>query len=294
MKYKISKYDIIIIAILALIVIAVVGISIYIITHPKRDINELTKVTDYSTYFMVVNTINSFYEQVGTENKDVIYNLLDRNYINKNNVTKTNIDSYVFNYGTDISIIADELTSYNIDENVAYYVHGKLEQNKYLESTKIVNDDFSMLMLVDINNLTYSLYPTTKEEYKNVLSTIPSIDVPKNVNNQYQGITKITDEEMCVIYLTDFLNKLGENIDNTYDELISADTKEKLNTVEEYRNYVNPQLNDRTTVVDKCAIIDNDADKKIIVYDKNNNYYEFLEVGIMKYYVNLEIIKEEE
>lgn len=294
MKYKISKYDIIIIAILALIVIAVVGISIYIITHPKRDINELTKVTDYSTYFMVVNTINSFYEQVGTENKDVIYNLLDRNYINKNNVTKTNIDSYVFNYGTDISIIADELTSYNIDENVAYYVHGKLEQNKYLESTKIVNDDFSMLMLVDINNLTYSLYPTTKEEYKNVLSTIPSIDVPKNVNNQYQGIIKITDEEMCVIYLTDFLNKLGENIDNTYDELISADTKEKLNTVEEYRNYVNTQLNDRTTVVDKCAIIDNDADKKIIVYDKNNNYYEFLEVGIMKYYVNLEIIKEEE
>ena len=110
-------------------------------------------------------------------------------------------------------------------------------------------------------------------------------------NNEYQGITKISDDEMCVIYLTDFLNKINENIDNSY-QLISEDTKEKLDTLEKYKEYVNTNLNDRSTIANKCAIIDNDADKKIIVYDENNNYYEFLEVGIMNYYVNLGIINE--
>lgn len=151
-----------------------------------------------------------------------------------------------------------------------------------------------MLMLIDIDNLTFSLYPTTEEEYKQILSTIPSINITKNNYNEYQGVSEMSNQSVCVIYLTDFLSKLENNIDSTY-ELISKNTLTKLSTIDKYRDYINQNIGNYTTKVDRCAVTgDSIVGKTFRVYDANNNYFEFIENGIMKYHVNLEIAYEKE
>ena len=208
MKGRISKYDVAIIIVLIAIVVTVIVVSIYTITHKTRNVDNLTTVNDYSTYFMVVNNINSFYEYVSNNDTDAIISLLDNNYITENNITRGNINTHILNYGTDIGVIPEYITTFKIENNVVYFVHGSLKQSIYLESTRVVNNDFNMLMFIDINNLTFSLYPTTEEKYKEILATIPSININKNDYNTYQGISNISDKSMCVVYLTDFLNKI--------------------------------------------------------------------------------------
>ena len=294
MKGRISKYDVAIIIVLIAIVVTVIVVSIYTITHKTRNVDNLTTVNDYSTYFMVVNNINSFYEYVSNNDTDAIISLLDNNYITENNITRGNINTHILNYGTDIGVIPEYITTFKIENNVVYFVHGSLKQSIYLESTRVVNNDFNMLMFIDINNLTFSLYPTTEEKYKEILATVPSININKNDYNTYQGISNISDKSMCVVYLTDFLNKISTNIDESY-ELISSDTKRQLGTITEYKTYINQHLESYTTVVDKCAIAgDNTAGKTFRVYDANGNYFEFIENSIMNYHVNLNINNQDE
>ena len=293
MKMKLTKYDIGIVVILIAIVVGIVAISIYTITHRTRDV-EVDEVKDYSLYFMVVNNINTFYEYVSNNDNDAVISLLDNKYIEKENITRNNLNTHILNYGIDIGVIPDYITTFKIDNNIAYFVHGKLEQTIYLEPSKIVNNNFNMLMLIDIDNLTFSLYPTTEEEYKQILSTIPSINITKNNYNEYQGVSEMSNQSVCVIYLTDFLSKLENNIDSTY-ELISKNTLAKLSTIDKYRDYINQNIGNYTTKVDRCAVTgDSIVGKTFRVYDANNNYFEFIENGIMKYHVNLEIAYEKE
>ncbi len=293
MKMKLTKYDIGIVVILIAIVVGIVAISIYTITHRTRDV-EVDEVKDYSLYFMVVNNINTFYEYVSNNDNDAVISLLDNKYIEKENITRNNLNTHILNYGIDIGVIPDYITTFKIDNNIAYFVHGKLEQTIYLEPSKIVNNNFNMLMLIDIDNLTFSLYPTTEEEYKQILSTIPSINITKNNYNEYQGVSEMSNQSVCVIYLTDFLSKLENNIDSTY-ELISKNTLAKLSTIDKYRDYINQNIGNYTTKVDRCAVTgDSIVGKTFRVYDANNNYFEFIENGIMKYHVNLEISYEKE
>ena len=293
MKMKLTKYDIGIVVILIAIVVVIVAISIYTITHRTRDV-EVDEVKDYSLYFMVVNNINTFYEYVSNNDNDAVISLLDNKYIEKENITRNNLNTHILNYGIDIGVIPDYITTFKIDNNIAYFVHGKLEQTIYLEPSKIVNNNFNMLMLIDIDNLTFSLYPTTEEEYKQILSTIPSINITKNNYNEYQGVSEMSNQSVCVIYLTDFLSKLENNIDSTY-ELISKNTLAKLSTIDKYRDYINQNIGNYTTKVDRCAVTgDSIVGKTFRVYDANNNYFEFIENGIMKYHVNLEIAYEKE
>lgn len=293
MKMKLTKYDIGIVVILIAIVVGIVAISIYTITHRTRDV-EVDEVKDYSLYFMVVNNINTFYEYVSNNDNDAVISLLDNKYIEKENITRNNLNTHILNYGIDIGVIPDYITTFKIDNNIAYFVHGKLEQTIYLEPSKIVNNNFNMLMLIDIDNLTFSLYPTTEEEYKQILSTIPSINITKNNYNEYQGVNEMSNQSVCVIYLTDFLSKLENNIDSTY-ELISKNTLAKLSTIDKYRDYINQNIGNYTTKVDRCAVTgDSIVGKTFRVYDANNNYFEFIENGIMKYHVNLEIAYEKE
>ncbi len=293
MKMKLTKYDIGIVVILIAIVVGIVAISIYTITHRTRDV-EVDEVKDYSLYFMVVNNINTFYEYVSNNDNDAVISLLDNKYIEKEKITRNNLNTHILNYGIDIGVIPDYITTFKIDNNIAYFVHGKLEQTIYLEPSKIVNNNFNMLMLIDIDNLTFSLYPTTEEEYKQILSTIPSINITKNNYNEYQGVNEMSNQSVCVIYLTDFLSKLENNIDSTY-ELISKNTLTKLSTIDKYRDYINQNIGNYTTKVDRCAVTgDSIVGKTFRVYDANNNYFEFIENGIMKYHVNLEIAYEKE
>ena len=63
------------------------------------------------------------------------------------------------------------MTSVNIKNSYAYYLKGSIIQNNYSTTEEITNN-FEMIVLKDLENLTISLYPINNTNYKKVIDHI--------------------------------------------------------------------------------------------------------------------------
>ena len=72
--------------------------------------------------------------------------------------------------------------------------------------------------------------------------------------------------------------------------LLSDSMKEKYETLEEYQNFIDSNLDKFSTVADKCNVRKKEGNNKIYtVIDKNNNTFIFTENAIMDYVVDFEL-----
>ena len=90
----------------------------------------------------------------------------------------------------------------------------------------------------------------------------------------------ITMEELKKV-----IDKLNNDINSAYD-VLSNSMKEKYVSLDNFRMYINNNLNRITTDADKCSL-ENVKNKRIYtVLDKNSNKYVFVETNIMNYKVD--------
>lgn len=289
--YKISKFDIILFGGLILIIGTIYFLVTVVFAEDEPIVWEFSVVDEYNTYFMVQDKINDLLIDIAENNTSKLYNLLDTKYIENYNINHNNIYTYVKNYGNDVSIDADEVTYTSIGKNKVYYVKGKLEQEQYLDPKIVVKEEFSILMFFDTINMTYSFYIIGNEDYHEIVNSIEDFSISKNKYNQYKGSNLISTEMVCSIYLTEYIETLVTDIDESYNMLNASFRKEKFATIDEYRNYINSNIEKFSSVADRCAVTGTNQ-KTYAIYDQNQNYYEFLEDEIMKFYVKFELNEE--
>lgn len=289
--YKISKFDIILFGGLILIIGTIYFLVTVVFAEDEPIVWEFSVVDEYNTYFMVQDKINDLLIDIAENNTSKLYNLLDTKYIENYNINHNNIYTYVKNYGNDVSIDADEVTYTSIGKNKVYYVKGKLEQEQYLDPKIVVKEEFSILMFFDTINMTYSFYIIGNEDYHEIVNSIEDFSISKNKYNQYKGSNLISTEMVCSIYLTEYIETLVTDIDESYNMLNASFRKEKFATIDEYRNYINSNIEKFSSVADRCAVTGTNQ-KTYAIYDQNQNYYEFLEDEIMKFYVKFELQEE--
>ena len=289
--YKISKFDIILFGSLILIIGTVYFLVTVVFAEEEPIIREFSIVDQYNTYFMVNDKINDLLLEISENNIAKVYSLLDTKYIENYNINYDNIYNYLKNYGADVSIDADEVIYTSIGKDLVYYVHGKIQREQYLEPKVIVDEDFSILMFLDTVNMTYSFYIIGNEDYHDIVNSIESFNIPKNKYNVYNGANMITTEMICSIYLTKYIETLVTDINTSFDMLNSSFQNEKFANIEEYKNYINNNIDKFSPIADKCAVTGTEQ-KIYAIYDQNQNYYEFLEDEIMKFYVKFELNEE--
>jgi len=289
--YKISKFDIILFGGLILIIGTIYFFATVVFAEDEPIVWEFSVVDEYNTYFMVQDKINDLLLEIAENNTSKVYSLLDTKYIETYNISYNNINTYIKNYGSDVSINAEEVTYTSIGKNKVYYIKGKLEQEQYLEPKIVVDDDFSVLMFLDTINMSYSFYIIGSEDYHDIVNSIEEFSISKNKYNQYKGTNLITTEMVCSIYLTEYIETLVTDIEASYDMLNASFRKEKFSTIDEYKNYINSNIDKFSSVADRCAVTGTNQ-KTYAIYDQNENYYEFLEDEIMKFYVKFELNEE--
>lgn len=163
-KYK--DY-IIIITILFLIFISITVLS-NLNKSDKKIINEITYQieTNYSNFFTVNSCITKYVEYLSKKDTDSLLEVIDKNYINSNNINKTNLYNYVDDISGIYSFTSKKMYKSDNEKIIKYYVFGYLKEEN-IDGIVGVEDKYFILNL-DEDNLTFSIIPSNKSEFSEV------------------------------------------------------------------------------------------------------------------------------
>ena len=262
-------------------VICTLIVGIVLIVNRKSNSEKLEEVNEYNTFFTITSYINNYISS--SSNASKLYDLTYIDYINKNNITENTINKFLENYTINSSVNVTDMKYVKIKNNYVYYVKGKIYQNTY-DGSEVINNNYQTLVLVDFDTLSYAIYPIDTD-YKKVLDKIKKVNIENNRNNDIKKSELITKEQICVIYLSDFVSNINENIGLSYNNL-SKIMKERFPIFKDYEDYINNNIEKITSEADKCLLENVGKNRVYTVIDKNGNKYTFTEKNIMNYEVN--------
>lgn len=262
-------------------IICAIIVGIVLIINRKSNSEKLEEVNEYNTFFTITNYINTYISS--SSNTSKLYDLTYIDYINRNNITENTINEFLENYTINSSIKVTDMKYVKIKNNYVYYVKGKIYKNTY-NGSEVINNNYQTLVLVDFDTLSYAIYPIDTD-YKKVLDKIKKISIENNRNNNVKKSDLITKEQICVIYLSDYISKIDEEIELSYN-VLSEKMKEQYPMFKEYVNYINDNRDKITTEADKCLLEKIGNNRVYTVIDKNENKYIFTEKSVMNYEVS--------
>lgn len=249
--------------------------------------------TCITTYLDNINKNNSAY--YGKDNsgnyvklikeediKNVIYNQLSKEYINKNNIDKTN----VYNFVDDIT----EKQIFNVlkirlvenENSDQYIVYGFLQNldNKFTKyKCFIVNID-------DKNNI-YSIEPV--EDIIDINKIIVQDEfIEKNENNILPNVL-VNAESNCREYFNLFKRIMLSKPEEAYELLDKEYREKRFGNVDEFKNYVNINKNELSKIsLNQYYVSGNGKDKEYVCKDLHDNLYIFSISAVTEYNVKLD------
>lgn len=267
---------------ITIIIICTLIVGIVLILNRKSNSEKLEVVNEYNTFFTTSGYVNNYLNYSSDSSK--LYDLLYSDYIDKNNITVDNILTNIKSYPKDSTIKVTEMKYVKVKNDYIYYIKGKIYQNTF-DGKELIDDNFDVVAVLDFDTLSYAIYPIEDDNYKEVIDKIKKIEIENNKYNSIKKSELITKEQICVIYLSDYIDKIYNDIDLSY-KILSKSMKEKYTTLEEYKNYINNNIDKITTEADKCSLEKIGNNRLYTVIDKNKNKYIFNEESIMNYEVD--------
>lgn len=234
-----------------------------------------------SQYLDVININNSRYydaqnqkivtdEELNTE----VYNLLDKEYIEKNNITKDNVFDYVDKVEEKLSCTPLEMNYIESPTIERYGVHAMLQDinNNYVK-------DIYLIVNLDFKNKTFSIEPLG-DNYKD-LSEVTLVKKEGNIeeNDQNSYIEqKINNEYISNQYFSLYRRNILTNPEFVYEHMPSDYSEKRFGTIDDFKKYVSDNTSDIQTIQFKQYLV--------------NTYDEYIEYVAKDQYGNLYIFKE--
>ena len=269
---------------IVVISVCVICVVLGVVLSLKSNVEQLEPVSEYNVFFSNVNYVNSYISHIANNNNVAVYDLLDEKYVIDNNITYDNVINNLDEYSTNSYLKVSSMDFVEIKDNFIYYIKGSILENNF-DGNVVVDDNFSIVLMTDFDNLSVSLYPVDDRNYDKIINDIKKINIDSNIYNGVKEAELISKEQICVVYLSDFYNYLITDINKSYD-ILSDDMKSIYSTVDSFAKYINDNFRLLTTGADKC-LVQNDDDKRVYsVIDINGNRYVFTEETIMNYKVD--------
>lgn len=220
---------------------------------------------------------------------EVIYGVLDKEYINKFNVSKDSVKEK-FGFNNNVETIIEKMYKKQVSEKKSIY----LVYGDYIDINKSEVIDFKIIVALDMLNNTFSIYP---DEYieQNIYNNSDEINIDINDNsienngyNKYENIS-IDDKTIPQEYFYNYKNLMIYNIEKAY-EFIDKEYKEKrFESIEDYKQYIQTKNEELSkSVLTKYKVVNRDGIKEYICVDQNENFFIFKETENMKYTVLLD------
>ena len=275
---------------------------------PKK---ELTVVSSRNSFYIVRDCINKYYtycaivtnpkdyygltqesdiQETKTSGLEIIYNMLDEEYIKSEGITKTNIANYVEKINSSVIDVKSMYVSETTNSMFAYVIKGTLRD-------KITNkiSEFIIILKMDVTNGTFSIVP---EQYVNskyadiAKSKIVNIEMPeeikKNENNIYT-FRAVQDDTYAIDMFNQYKEQIMYNQDAIYDNLDEEYKKAKFANISEFKTYIKNRY--KNPIMLKAESFSKTIRKEYTEYvfiDANGEYYIFKETAPMKYKIVLD------
>ncbi len=120
-------------------------------------------VDDFSRYSTVSASIEKFYSFVNMKDYESVIKILEEDYVNTNNITKDNLNKYLFISNDLLSFQPNKMYQRTIKGVMTYYVDGKLVNQATGEELKK-----EYLKVVLDGKFHFSIRPIGESDYKEV------------------------------------------------------------------------------------------------------------------------------
>ena len=252
---KKAKINIMILILIILVIIVVLGILIYLNKNSSNNDPELRKqeneyievknnpasiingkkpqlVQYRNIYFTISTLVENYIKCVSNNDKEEIYNILDKDYIKENKITEENVLEKIEKYSKiEKSKIKD-----------IYELSGSRYTTYYIEYN--INDkDIYFAMNTDFTNKTFSIMPIKEQEYNKLLNTIIEDKYGEekqiDINNFNKIIYEnISEEQMAENLIQDYVTNALYYLEDSYNSLDEEYRKKRFANIENFREYI--------------------------------------------------------
>lgn len=218
------------------------------------------------------------------EGTEYFEGIIDSQYINEMNFKKQ-----------DIVNVAKKYDKYNLTIDKIYAYNKSNYIDIMLVYAYIGNEEFSIIMKMDTDNQTFSIFLNDyieKYNYNESMNVdnikINEEPIKENNNNTFEYIN-INDESMAQYYLYDYGEKVSNNINLAYKNIDEQYKKERFSTLESYKKYIdNSEKNYQLLKLQSYLVEKLDNYTIYTCIDQYGNKYIFKETSIMQYTVQLD------
>ena len=156
--------------IIIILLIAIFGISfIYMKTTERKSeeekINtEVIALADVNRFFTIDSAISKYYSYIYSNDSDSLFKVLDQDYVQRNNITASNIYNFVGSYESNMKSSLEEAYQVSSYKNVyKYYVKVALKLETLYDST--LQDYVYYIVTINENELTFAIEPISSNIY---------------------------------------------------------------------------------------------------------------------------------
>ena len=308
MNFNINDLKKIIIVLLIIMVIIITLLFVILLGNKKINIEEpeepekvyvegaeeshipkqLEKVTSNNEYYTVLDCMQKYVQYIANattsnsvQDKEILINILDKNYINDNGVSLSNVLNYVTKKADVNTFTIIDIRQYRNERITTYSVYGQIVKN-----TK----QYFIIYIDNFNN-TYSIEPLLNKQINNIgqIDISRDIDVIEaNNNNKVEWVT-LGDVNMCRRYLINYKGKLKNNVDEAYNLLDTEYAKKRFGSLDNFKKYLASIKSDIEAItLDKYESKYYDDYTEYICQDKNGYIYIFKVTAVMEYTVILD------
>lgn len=246
-----------------------------------------------TNYIQTLNVNNSAYFGRGENGEPIsiltdqeknqrILNLLSQEYIEKNNITKDNLQKHIEVKEEQLFFVPVKIKGLHTGNVKTYVVQGITEDMKYH-----LKDEICLIVTIDYTNKTYSI-EIPKEEYDNITSVKETTSIEKNENNQYK--TAVVNMENIVVEYFNFYKRLALAKPELAYQFLEEEYKQKrFGSEENFAQYIeNNKEEIKKTAIKQYLVNNHEGYVEYVARDENGNYYIFHEKEVLDFTFTLD------
>ena len=250
-------------------------------------------VGKYYSYYAIIFNAGSYYStqdeqiiaQAEKDNAQILYNMLDTEYIEAKGITADNIKANLSKIGQVTAYIKNMYIMPKTNNVEVYVVKGDLKEN--VEDSRT---EFELIVKLDKTNKTFSIVPQeyVTEKYGNIVEG-QSIEISseqsiaQNINNTYTE-REITEETYLKDLFAEIRNELLYDKEEAYNHLNEEYKTKKFTNLDEFTSFANSKQEEyKAMKLAQYQQTQEDGYTQYILVDQNGKYYIVNETAVMQY-----------
>ena len=251
---------------------------------------KLSTERDYQNFFNINNIINHYYRSMNKNDKEPIFDMLDKDYKSLYGIKKSNINDFIVNGGFEISYFAKRMYRLKSDNKIFFFVNGEEQYDNYITYDHIINDNVEYLVILDGQTNSFSITPLKVDsllDYAQRYKIKNDKVISKTDYNSYINlISEVDDEMISLYYLSYFKSMLMHSPERAY-ELLSNAEKSNYNSKDAFILEAQNINNGITSTILNYAVSGKDSKRVYKLICMNKKKITFEETNIMDYKVTL-------